>query len=52
MAQRIIEGTAISVTSELFSAFCDQEGIRMSNYQYSELTGKIIELAIRVHKNL
>lgn len=24
----------------------------MSNYQHSELTGKIIELAINVHKNL
>lgn len=24
----------------------------MSNYKHSELTGKIIELAIRVHKNL
>lgn len=35
-----------------FCAFCDQKSICMSDYKYSDLTGKIIELAIKVHKNL
>lgn len=38
--------------SVIICAFCDQESIRMSNYKYSDLTGKIIALAIKVHKNL
>jgi len=46
------ESTEVLCPHNLLCVLCDQGSIRMSDYKYSDLTGKIIELAIKVHKNL